>query len=415
MKTLLRSMTLAAALFVSAAAADANPVLNWNAFATTLPAGSPFNQARVLAATQLAVFEAVNTIQGGYEPYVGTVTAPAGASADAAAIAAAHTVLKFYLPASVAAIDGFRTTSLAAIADGPSKAAGIAVGEAAAAAILATRVNDGGAAADAAWYLPSSNDPYQWQLTPLCPQAGGVNANWPNLRPFGIASAADFRADPPPALGSTAYAKDFNEVKEFGSKTSASRPQNRTDNARFYAAASPAYVMDMAARQIAVAQGRSMLHSARALALINMAISDAAIASFGTKYQYTTWRPETAIHNADGDDNASTDADPFWEPLIGAPCFPSYPSNHGSLSGSGAEVLRRVYGEGEHTITITSAAFPALVYQYTNFNQILADIADARVFGGIHFRYDQVEGAVLGRAVGTAVYKDNLRKITQPQ
>ena len=173
--------------------------------------------------------------------------------------------------------------------------------------------------------------------------------------------------------------------------------------------------MDMAARQIAVAQGRSMLHTARALALINMAISDAATASFGTKYHYTTWRPETAIHFADGDDNERTDAAPLWEPLIGAPCFPSYPSNHGSLSGGGAEVLRRIYGEGGHAIRITNAAFPTLVYDYTTFNQIEADIADARVFGGIHFRFDQVAGAVLGRAVATAVYKGNLRKIDRPQ
>jgi len=412
MKTL-RTLTTAAALVASAAAATANPVSDWNIIAIGMPAGSPFNQARVVAATQLAVFEAVNAIQGGYEPYLGTVVAPAGASADAAAIAAAHAVLKSYFPANAAMLDGLRATSLSAIPDGTAKSGGIATGEAAAAAILSARFNDG--ATPAQNYLPSSNDPYQWQLTPSCPAAGGVFANWPNLRTFGIANAVDFRADPPPALDSTLYAKAFNEVKRVGSKTSTERPQDRTDVANFYAASSPAYVMNMAARQISDAEGRSMLHLARALALINMAISDAAVASFGSKYYYTTWRPETAIHNADIDGNSRTEADTTWAPLIVAPCFPAYPSNHGSLSGGGAEVLRRIYGEGGHAITITSPAFPALIYHYTTFKQITDDISDARVFGGIHYRFDQDAGADLGRAVGTAVYKNNLRKISAPQ
>lgn len=412
MKTL-RTLTTAAALLAGAAAASANPVSDWNIIALQQNAGSPFNQARIMAATQLAVFEAVNAIEGGYEPYLGTVVAPAGASADAAAIAAAHTVLKFYFPANAATLDGLRATSLAAIPDGSAKAGGIQAGEAAGAAILSARFNDG--ATPPEFYLPSSNEPYEWQLTPSCPANGGVLANWPNLRTFGIANAVEFRADPPPALSSTLYAKAFEEVKRVGSKNSTERPQDRTDVANFYAASSPAYVMNMAARQVSAEQGRSMLHLARALALVNMAISDAAVASFGTKYYYTTWRPETAIHNADVDGNSRTEPDAGWQPLITAPCFPAYPSNHGSLSGGGAEVLRRIYGEGGHTITITNPTFPTLVYNYATFNQILADIDDARVFGGIHFRFDQEAGGRLGRAVGTAVYKDNLRKIAKPQ
>ena len=203
-------------------------------------------------------------------------------------------------------------------------------------------------------------------------------------------------------------------MKRVGSKTSSERPQDRTDVARFYAGSSPAYIFNMAARQISVARGRSLSDNARALALLNMAISDAAVASFGTKYLYTTWRPETAIHNADVDGNPNTDAEPGWEPLIVAPCFPAYTSNHASLSGGGAEMLRRLFGEGEQVITITNPAFPTLVYEYTTFNQILNDIDDARVYGGIHFRFDQDAGGRLGRAVATAVYKGNLRKTHGP-
>ncbi len=171
----------------------------------------------------------------------------------------------------------------------------------------------------------------------------------------------------------------------------------------------------MAARQISAAQSRSLAHNARAFALINMAISDAAVASFTTKYDYTTWRPETAIHNADVDGNDKTEADETWKPLIVAPCFPSYASNHGSLSNAGAEMLRRLYGAGGHAITITNPAFPTLAFQYSELKDITSDIADARVYGGIHFRFDQDAGGVLGRAVATAVYKNNLRKINQPQ
>jgi hypothetical protein len=404
---------LAVALLALPSPSRADVVLDWNAIAVATTGGNPFNQARLMAITQLAVFEAVNAIKGGYEPYLGTVVAPAGASADAAVIAAAHTVLKHYVPGSAAALDAARATALNLIPNGSAKDGGIATGEAAAAAMIANRNNDGSSPAMS--YLPSSTDPYQWQLTPGCPPTGGVFANWPLLKPFGISDPTEFRSDPPPALTSTAYAKAFNEVQRVGSKTSTERPQDRTDVAMFYAPSSPAFVMNMAARQIALAQGRSLTENARAFALINMAISDSAVASFSTKYHYTTWRPETAIHNADVDGNARTAADPTWQPLITAPCFPAYPSNHGSLSGGGAEVLRRLYGAGGHEITITNPAFPTLVFHYSELKEITADIADARVYGGIHFRFDQEAGAVLGRAVGTAVYKNNLRKIDEPE
>jgi hypothetical protein len=398
---------VAAVLLSAPSAARADVVLDWNAIAIGTPTGNPFNQARVLAATQLAVFEALNAITGGYEPYLGTVVAPAGASADAAVIAAAHKMLKHYAPGSAVMLDAARASSLAAIPDGAAKDTGVTVGEAAAAAMIAARTNDVSPVPE--FYSPTSTDAGQWQLTPSCLAAGGTSLHWQNLVPFGIANAADFIAGPPPALTSNQYAKDLEEVKRVGSKTSLERPQDRSDVARFYAAASPAYVMNLAARQVAEAQGRSSIHSARALALINMAISDAAIASFATKYRYTLWRPETAIRNADLDDNVKTEADLTWEPLIAAPCFPAYTSNHGSLSGGGAEVLRRVYGAGGHSIVMTNPNFPTIAYTYSEFHQITADIADARVYGGIHFRFDQEGGARLGREVGTAVYKGNLR------
>ena len=239
------------------------------------------------------------------------------------------------------------------------------------------------------------------------------------MTPFGVPSApgsqawiAQFAPGPPPALTSKRYARDYNEVKRVGNVSSdlTERPQDRADVARFYAASSPSFVFNLAARQVAAAEGSSLSKNARTLALLNMASNDSLVASFWTKYHYKLWRPETAILEGDLDGNAKTDADPTFMPYILTPCFPSYPSNHGSGSNSAAEVLRRVYGAGGHAITIANPAVPGLTFHYTRFSQITDDISDARVYGGIHFRFDQEAGADLGRDVATYVYKHNLRR-----
>jgi membrane-associated phospholipid phosphatase len=194
-----------------------------------------------------------------------------------------------------------------------------------------------------------------------------------------------------------------------GGADSTERPQDRADIVLFYEVSSPTLVFNQAARQVAQQQQRSLSENARALALINMAINDSLVASFFNKYHYNFWRPETAIRAGASDGNPKTEADPDFMPFIVTPCFPSYPSNHGSGSNGGAEVLRRLYGEAGHSITISNPAAPNTVLHYTSFTQITDDISDARVYGGIHFRIDQVAGAVLGRAVGAAVYKNKLR------
>jgi hypothetical protein len=166
---------------------------------------------------------------------------------------------------------------------------------------------------------------------------------------------------------------------------------------------------------VAAAQGTSLSVNARALALVNMATNDSLVVSFWTKYHYNFWRAETAIFEGSLDGNAKTDADATFKPYILTPCFPSYPSNHGSGSNSAAEILRRVYGAGGHAITMVSPGTPGLTLHYTTFDQITSDISDARVYGGIHFRFDQVAGADLGRDVARYVYKHNLRRAQQSE
>jgi len=405
-----------AVLMCSPISARADVVLDWDAIAvnTLISQGqSPFAQARYLAITQLAVFEAVNSIMGDYEPYLGTVVAPAGASPDAAAIAASYRVLKSYFPGA-ATLDTAYAASLALIVDGTSKAAGIATGEAAAAQMIALRVNDG--SLPPAFYQPESSDPGVWQTTPSCPAVGGINFQWQNMTPFGAASISSgetwfdqFLPGPPPALTSRSYAKDYAEVKALGSLNSTERPKDRADVPRFFAASSPSFAFNLAARQVAVAQGKSMLENARALALLNMAINDSLVASFGAKYYYLLWRPETAIRAGTLDGNANTDPDLTFAPFITTPCFPSYPSNHASASNAAAEIMRRLYGAGGHHITMTSPAVPGVMLHYATLKQITDDVDDARVYGGIHFRFDQEAGARLGREIAAFIYRHNLR------
>jgi hypothetical protein len=411
--------TFVALLVCCPIAARADIVLQWNeiAVSTLVSQGqSPFAQARFMAITQLAVFEAVNAITGDYRNYLGTVAAPAHASADAAAVAAAYAVLKNYFPAAPD-LDAQYAAALAAIADGPAKSGGIATGQSAAAQMIAARVGDGSSPPQ--FSIPASTDLGVWQLTPSCPAAGGVNFQWQNMTPFGVPSTpgsrawiAGFAPPPPPALTSERYTRDYNEVKRVGNKSSdlADRPQDRADVARFYAASSPSVVFNLAARQVAAAEGSSLSKNARVLALLNMASNDSLVAAFWTKYHDNFWRPETAIHEGSVDGNEKTDGDITFAPYILTPCFPSYPSNHGSAGSSAAEVLRRAYGEGDHSITMANAAVPGLMFHYTRFNQITDDISDARIYGGIHFRFDQEAGADLGRAIGKYVYKHNLRR-----
>jgi len=400
-------MTTAAALLFSSAMANADVVLDWNnTMLTTLAGQNPFAQARYAAITQLAVFEAVNSITGQYRPYLGAISAPPGSSPEAAAAAAAYTVLKNYFPAATPNLDAALANSLAAIPDGPAKLNGVAVGDAAAAAMIAARVNDGSSPPE--FYMPASSDSGQWQLTPSCPAAGGLLLAWRNVTPFAVESSSQFRADPPPELTSRRYTRSYNEVKQVGDVNSTYRSPHQSEVATFYSLVSAVEAWDPVATQLAVAQDTSLSENARTLALLNMAISDALVTVMETKYHYTFWRPETAIHEGAFDNNPSTDPDPTYAPFIVTPCFPSYPSAHASASYAAREILARIFGNRRHSVTLSTPALPGLVLQYRNLTEITDDIDDARVYGGIHFRFDQETGGEQGTDIGRYVYKQKL-------
>ena len=402
-------------LVASPAKARADVVLTWNDLAVRTFIGqaqSPFSQARYMAIVQLAVFDAVNAITRDYEPYIPLI-APVGSSPEAAAATAAYRVLKNYFPAAPL-IDSEYAASLAAIPDGPPKTNGISTGEAAAAAIIAKRVGDNSSPLTISPVGPPIAGVWQITLPTGCAATavGGSFYNWQNVTPFAISKVQDYLLPEPPVIRSATYAKDYNEVKKVGGVGSTQRPADRADVARFYAASSPAYVFNLAARQTATARNLSLSKNARLLALLNMASSDALVASFYNKYHYNFWRPETAIRFPDKFNNLVS-SDPSFAPYITTPCFPSYPSNHASGSRSAATILERIFGDDPVSITMTNplnAGVANLQFNYTTFNQICNDIDDARIYGGIHYRFDQEAGGRLARAVANTVYKNYLLK-----
>ncbi len=284
---------LVATLLFGQAVAKADAVLDWNLIAvnTAIANGAnPFAQARYTTIVQLAVFEAVNAITGDYRPYLGSIVAPHGASADAAAIQAAYRVLSTYFPASASTLGTARANSLALIPDGQAKSDGLATGDAAAYAIC-LRANDGSSPAQ--FKIPGPAVPGDYQATPSCPIvnaiAVGTFFQWQNVTPFGIPGVSEFLLDPPPALDSNQYAKTYNEVKTVGSASanSTERPPDRANVVLYYAASTPTQVFNQAARQVVAQEGgRSLSENARAFALINMAINDGAVTTFFNKYHY---------------------------------------------------------------------------------------------------------------------------------
>lgn len=406
--TRIRTSIVATIALFSAGTADADAVTDWNEIMemTSAPSG-PFSQSRSAAIMHLAVFEAVNAIVGDYEPYLGTVDAPPWASAEAAAVAAAHRALVALYPANAPTLDASRAASLASIPDGPAKEAGIAAGEDAAFAMLLLRADDGSGEAGMVPHTPGTG-PGDWQPTPPA-FVPALVPGWGQVDTFGIEDGAQFRSSPPPAIHTGIYAKDYNEVKTVGDVVTPFRPQDRTDVARFYAAVLALPVWDAAARQASAAQGKTLAENARIFALIAMAIGDGLISSFETKYHYGYWRPVTAIRAGHLDGNRKTVADPTWLPLIVTPPFPSYPSAHATASYSARAVLEHTFGKRGHDVTLTSPLVPGVVLHYTAWEQITDDIDDARIFGGIHYRFDQEAGARQGRHVGRYILRNHLR------
>ena len=326
------------------AAAD-NVVVEWNAIAvgTALAvAQGPVPQTRSMAVVAVAVNDAVNGLTRRFATYAQTGAAPAGASANAAAIGAAHRALSLLFPTQTAALDAARAASIAAHGISPSDP-GIAFGEAVADGTFASRSNDGAAQAQFAFPAPGAGSPGVWVPTPPA-NLPALLPGWGAVTPWVLRSGDQFRPDEGPLLTSHRYARDFNEVKTMGSATSATRSAEQTNVVRFWLT-SAAVIWDGALRLVATARGLDASEAAHAFALVNVAGADAAIACWDAKYTFDFWRPITAIHNADADGNPDTSADPAWSPLAPTPNFPEFVSGHAVISSAMGTMLALLFGD----------------------------------------------------------------------
>jgi len=388
-----------------------NAVMEWNKIAldATVRAGqNPVPQVRSMTIVQVSVHDAVNAITGKHRTYFSQNPAPAGASADAAAIAAAHRALVtlFTNPVQVAIFDAARSYSLAA--RGLTEAdPGIQVGDNAAAAILAARANDGASLAQFPYTAPGAGTPGVWVTS----GPAALLPGWGRVTPWVLHSGAQFRPDGPPALDSGRWARDYNEVKELGSATSTTRTSTQTEIARFWLAP-PSVIWNGVARRIIDARGLDASDTAHTLALMYLASADASIACWDAKYVFNFWRPQTAIRNGDLDGNDATVGDPGWAPLLFLPTppHPEYLSGHSTNSSAMATMLSFLFGDNPGvTILATSPTNAGFPRQWTTFSEGVDEVIDARIYSGFHFRTSDEVGAKVGRQVARFVVNHALR------
>jgi len=425
-RALLACAATAAAL-AAPAVAQADVLNDWNVIAqnhaiTLRP--TAHGQTRGIAMVQGAVYDAVNAIDRGHQPYllnVNAVGAMPWASADAAIATAAHHVLvALVAPAQVAGLDTAYQATLAGVPDGMSEQEGVRVGAAAAAAMLGARATDG-FVAPFDFSLVIGSDPGDWR--PLTPTALDPDAWVGNLKPFLIESPSQFRSKGPNALTSEKYAKEFDEVKSLGALNSTTRTADQTTAAIFWQFA-PAVLWNRVTREVSASSELDMVDEARLLAMVNLAAADGAISCWNDKWFWHFWRPRAAIQEAANDGNPNTIGDPSWEPLfhpstqttspLATPPFPDHPSGHGCVSGGVLNTLREFFGTDKIAFDVHSGRFPVgdprETRHFDRFSEALQEIIDARVWGGIHFRTADVQGAVIGRKVARYIRKHDFNR-----
>jgi hypothetical protein len=382
-----------------------NPVIEWNRTLLSIvrtPGAQPptIHSTRNFAILHAAIFDAVNDIDRDFEPYaVRHPHVSPKASTQAAADQVAHDVLISLYPAFATALDSELQQDLEQIPDGRDKADGIEEGKDVAAAILALRSNDG-SALTLPPFVPKTQ-PGGYQLTP--PNFAPADfIQWPNVTPFAIAHANEFRPVPPPQLTSDDYTRSFDEVKSLGLVTSTTRTADQTQIGQFWNGNIQDFWNEIA-QTAALQHHLDLAGSAHLFALLNISLADTTIAFFDTKYTYNLWRPVTAIQLAGIDDNPETAADTAWLPLPTktAP-DPSYPGAHSAISAAAAEVLRLSLGD-QITLDVTSESLAGTTRHFTSFSEAAEEAGLSRIYAGQHFRFDHIAGKRLGRQVADSV------------
>jgi hypothetical protein len=408
----MKKVTCAAANFVlswvlfSGAAYAQNVVTDWATIvqpALNTPAKLPAVQLVLRAMVQIAVYDSVVAIEGGYQPFAAAITARPGADVRAAVATAAYGTARARVAASqISGLDTAYQTYMATIPAGTSRDDGVSVGAAAANAVIALRASD--RMAKVVLYACTDNPPPAGEFEPdggCNTQPAGTNVG--QIQPFTFADPTRFRPDGPNPLTSNTYVEDFIETRDFGRLDSSVRTPEQTDIAYFWQAVNT----HQGLTDLVISRALGIRDAARFLAMVYTAAADANIAGFEAKYFYRAWRPRTAIPRADTDGNPDTDADPSWRPLISVN-HPEYPSAHSYSSTAITDTIGRFFGTNKVTWTLTAsrATIPQLVQTertYYDLNALMREIYDARVWAGLHWRHSMMHGAQIGRKVSKYV------------
>jgi hypothetical protein len=375
----------------------ANPVLRWNdavLAAIRVEKTPPPVAARNLALVHGAAYDAVALATNEYRPLRTLLRAPAGADPAAAATIAAHRVLVDLYPRRACDLDPILDDTLARIPEGAPRTRGIELGQAVAEQLLRWRSGDEKAAAQHT-YKPGVG-PGRWRSTP--PEyAAPLLPGWANVKLFAVADASRFRPPGPPALDSEAYAKSLKLVRTLGSATSTERTKEQTEIAFFWedgaGTVTPPGHWNRIARTLAVEKKLNLTETARLFGLVNVAMADASVVCWDSKYRFDLWRPVTVLR----------EVDPEWAPLLPTPPFPAYTSGHSSFSGAGAMALAAFFGTDRVRFSSTSDALPGVTRSYESFSAAAEEAGMSRIYGGIHWMFDNTDGLACGREVAKHV------------
>jgi hypothetical protein len=410
---LLAAAALMAAATLPGAPARADAVTEWNVIAlnaTALPPNSIL-QSRALAIVHAAIYDAVRAVEPTRGAYAVEIGAPAGTSIEAAVVAAAHAALVRVARAQRSMLDAALNLSLAKIADGHGKTDGIALGTQIAERIVALRASDG-AAAQATFAPRPGVGLYQ----PTPPQSlPAILPQWGAVTPFVLRSRTGLDFKGAPAAGSAQFARDFAEVRSVGARDSLTRTADQTAAAIFWTVQT-AVPWHAAARAASAARGLSLADNARLFALLSLATADSQIVAFNEKYERPHWRPITAIRAAVDLNVPDLRGDAGWEPLLVTPPHPEYPSAHAVFSGAAEAVLRGFFRGDAVEVSVTAPGPFGVTRTFRSFSALSAEVEDARVWGGIHFRSADVDGAEVGRRIGERALREFAvapRKTTQ--
>jgi PAP2 superfamily len=388
----------------TASASQPDQVIQWNRTLLQVlqtPGAQPatVHPTRSMAIVHLAIYDAVNASVGGHARHLRR-RAPRTASPDAAAAAAAHAVMLSLFPSQRSVIDAKFQESLSQIGGGRHARRGIRIGVEAANRILAARANDGSGATPPV-FVPQAG-PGEYQLTPPNFQQP-VFTHWPNVRPFVLETADQFRPPPPPAMTSPRYTADFSEVKSLGAIDSNTRTVEQTQIGRFWGAAPVQNVWNQIAQTAGMSHHNTLEQDARLFALLDTSLADGVIALYDSKYAYHRWRPVTAVRGADNDGNPETAGDPNWTPLAVTALDPSYAGAHAEISQSAAVALSEFFGTDRLDFSLTTPSLPGVARSFQSFSQAADEAAVSRIYAGQHFRYDEDAGQALGDQVGDFV------------